>query len=125
MHVHVGRRDFDNLPRTNGHGYTLTMAAQSSLPSAPIAVVVQVVRGQAGEREKRFTAGFKVGRSRECDLQIEENCVSRVPSACQIRRLAVVARKDMESANGTFMNGVRIQDAPIFTVTGGVWKNTE
>jgi len=84
----------------------------TSSPSAPIAVVVQVVRGQTGERKKRFTAGFKVGRSRECDLQIEENCVSRVHLHVRFDG-GQWWLKDMESANGTFMNGVRIQEAPL------------
>jgi membrane-bound lytic murein transglycosylase D len=84
----------------------------TSSPAAPIAVVVQVVKGQAGERKKRFTAGFKVGRSRECDLQIEENSVSRIHLHVRFdgRQWWL---KDLESANGTFMNGVRIQEVPL------------
>ncbi|MCX5883092.1 MAG: FHA domain-containing protein [Deltaproteobacteria bacterium] len=82
----------------------------TSSPSTPIAIVVQVVRGQAGEKKKRFTAGFKVGRSRECDLQIGENCVSRVHLHVRFDS-GQWWLKDLESANGTFMNGVRIQEA--------------
>ena len=83
-----------------------------SSPPMPFAVIVQVVRGQAGEREKRFTADFTVGRSKECDLQIEENCVSRVHLHVEFVN-GQWRLKDMESANGTFMNGVRIQEAPL------------
>ncbi|MBI5590681.1 MAG: FHA domain-containing protein [Deltaproteobacteria bacterium] len=84
----------------------------TSSPSTPIAVVVQVVRGHAGEKEKRFTEGFTVGRSQECDLRIAENCVSRVHLQVRFDG-GQWWLKDMESANGTFMNGVRIQEAPL------------
>lgn len=83
---------------------------ETSSPSAPVAVIVQVVRGQAGEREKRFTAGFVVGRSRECDLRIAESCVSR-RHLCVDFKGGQCRIKDLESANGTFLKGERIQEA--------------
>ncbi len=84
----------------------------TSSPSTPVAVIVQVVRGQAGEREKRFTAGFVVGRSRECDLRIADSCVSRHHLRVDFKG-GQCWIKDLESANGTFLNGERIQEAPL------------
>ena len=81
-------------------------------PSTLIAVVVQVVRGQAGEKEKRFTAGFIVGRSSECDLRISESCVSRHHLRVDFKG-GQCWLKDLESANGTFLYGERIQEAPL------------
>jgi membrane-bound lytic murein transglycosylase D len=77
-----------------------------------VAVLVKVIQGQARENEKRFTSTFQVGRSKECDLQILEVCVSRV-------HLQVILEngewrlKDLESANGTFMDGAGISDASL------------
>jgi membrane-bound lytic murein transglycosylase D len=75
-----------------------------------VAILVKVIQGQSRENEKRFTGTFQVGRSKECDLQILETCVSRV-------HLQVILEngewrlKDLESANGTFMDGAGISEA--------------
>ena len=75
-------------------------------------VLVKVTKGQARETEKRFTSTFFVGRGKECDLQIADTCVSRhhlqVSFDGKIWRM-----KDLESANGTLVNGSRIQEAPL------------
>jgi membrane-bound lytic murein transglycosylase D len=81
-------------------------------PSTPIAVIVQVVRGQTDEREKRFTAGFIVGRSSECDLRISESCVSRHHMRVDFKG-GQCWLKDLDSANGTFLNSERIEEAPL------------
>lgn len=84
----------------------------TATPYAPPAVCVRVVRGEAGEREKRFTDGFLIGRTRDCDLQIAENCVSRHHLRVDIKGDQWWL-KDLESANGTFLNGERIVEAPL------------
>lgn len=80
------------------------------IPSTPLAVLATVVRGRSAVSEKRFTSGFMIGRTSECDLQISESCVSRhhlridfVNGQCRMQ--------DLGSANGTFLNGERIQEA--------------
>ena len=76
----------------------------------PPPILVKVIRGQAREFEKRFTGTFLVGRTKECDLQLNEDCISR-------NHLQVVfdgsqwRLKDLGSTNGTFLNGERIQEA--------------
>jgi pSer/pThr/pTyr-binding forkhead associated (FHA) protein/soluble lytic murein transglycosylase-like protein len=79
---------------------------------ADFPVLVEVKKGQARESVKRFTSTFVVGRSRECDLQLHETCVSR-------KHLKVAfdgeqwSLHDLESANGTFVNGFRVQHLPL------------
>jgi membrane-bound lytic murein transglycosylase D len=79
---------------------------------SPYSVLVEVIKGQARESVKRFTGTFLIGRSSECDIQLHENCVSR-------KHLKVTfdgkqwMLQDLESANGTFMNGLRIQHLPL------------
>jgi len=75
-------------------------------------VVAKVLRGNGPAGEIRCDGSFTIGRSRECDVQIMESCVSRI-------HLQVILEngewrlKDLESANGTFLNGERIQEAPL------------
>ena len=73
------------------------------------AMLVKVIKGQARESEKRFTGTFLVGRTKECDIQVTESSVSR--NHLQISFDGKQWRvKDLESANGTFLNGARIHD---------------
>jgi pSer/pThr/pTyr-binding forkhead associated (FHA) protein len=43
----------------------------------PPPIVVRVIKGEAHEREKRFTEAFLIGRLKDCQLQISDSCVSR------------------------------------------------
>jgi len=81
-------------------------------PSPSIAINVRVVNGRTEVREKRFTAGFIVGRSSECDLQISESCISRLHVSVEFRG-GQCWLKDLDSVNGTFVNGARISEAPL------------
>ena len=81
--------------------------------SPPVAgVVVTVARGRAETGERRFTQGFIVGRSEECDLRVSGDCVSR-----QHLRVDIVDGQcratDLNSANGTYLNGERIGNVTI------------
>jgi len=79
-------------------------------PSPPaVAVLARVMRGKAQEGEKRFTGNFTIGRSPDCDFQILEGSVSR--HHLQVIRDGEWWRlKDLASANGTFLEGVRFQE---------------
>ncbi len=81
-------------------------------PKPAPAVLVQVIRGKAREAEKRFTATFFIGRSKDCDLQILETSVSRnhLQVICDGEQWRL---KDLASANGTLLEGVKIQEVPL------------
>lgn len=74
--------------------------------------MLRVTKGQARDTEKRFSASFLIGRGKECDLQLTDTCVSR-------QHLQVIFDgerwwlKDLGSANGTLVNGLRIQEMPL------------
>ncbi len=76
------------------------------------AVLVKVIKGQAQEIEKRFTDTFLIGRGKDCNLQIRDSCISRnhVQIIYDGERWQV---KDIGSANGTYVNGIRIQEVPL------------
>jgi pSer/pThr/pTyr-binding forkhead associated (FHA) protein len=77
-------------------------------PAPPL--IVKVIKGEAREGEKRFTEDFLIGRHSDSDLQIQDSRVSRVHARIffEGNRWRV---KDMESANGTYLEGVRVQEA--------------
>ena len=76
-------------------------------------IVIRLTDG----RELRFGRPFTVGRSPDCDVQVDDEHVSR-----KHVRIAVMDGQwtitDQQSANGLFLNGARIGGAPIDS--GGV-----
>jgi membrane-bound lytic murein transglycosylase D len=76
-------------------------------------IVIRLTDG----RELRFARPFVVGRSPECDVQVDDEHVSR-----RHVRIAVVDGQwtvtDLQSANGIFLNGARVAGAPVDS--GGV-----
>jgi len=71
-------------------------------------ILLRVTKGQARDTEKRFTDTFVIGRGKECDFQFQDICVSR--NHLQVHfdgeRWWL---KDLESGNGTLVNGLKIQ----------------
>jgi membrane-bound lytic murein transglycosylase D len=75
-------------------------------------IIVNVITEGKPLEGLRFTASFCIGRSKGCDLVIKHEVVSR--------KHVLVAfdggkwfLKDLESGNGTFINGVRVHQAEL------------
>lgn len=62
---------------------------------------------------------WKIGRSVECSFAVEAPQLSREHAEISLRG-PVVALRDLRSTNGTYLNGVRIQQAPL--VPGSVFR---
>ncbi len=77
-----------------------------------VSLVVRVVRGRAAAAESRFTGSFVIGRSRECDLQVTDGSVSRRHLRISLADGRCILQ-DLASANGTFLNGVRVSETVI------------
>src|SRR5438045_7925299 len=74
-------------------------------------VTLVVQKGPALTRAIRLTAGETiVGRSRDCDLCIPSSNISRRHCLIALTNGQVTV-EDLSSANGTFLNGVRITGA--------------
>jgi pSer/pThr/pTyr-binding forkhead associated (FHA) protein len=75
-------------------------------------VLALVKQGEATESMKRFTETFTIGRHKDNDLQVGDSCVSKkhVQISFDGSRWWI---KDMDSANGTYLFGIRIQEAPL------------
>ena len=65
---------------------------------------------EAGERE--FTGRVRIGRDPGCDLRINDQGVSRVHAEL-FRAGGQWFVRDLGSSNGTFLDGARVQEAPL------------
>jgi membrane-bound lytic murein transglycosylase D len=78
-------------------------------PSAP-PVYVRIQQGTVWSEERRFTGTFRIGRDLECEMPIVEQVVSKVHAEvrCEEGQWWLV---DLQSRNGTYLNGERIERA--------------
>lgn len=79
-------------------------------------IKVKIERGNTAKKEFYFDKSFTVGRSSECSIQIDQGVVSRV-------HIEVIFDgekwwiSDKHSSNGTFLNGKKILNAELNTIT--------
>jgi hypothetical protein len=95
-------------------------AARGQTPEAPPATALRVQT--ADDRAFRFTQPFHVGREHDCEVRLEDVHVSRrhVLVTCDG---GVWRFRDLQSANGVFIDGRRVQAGPIgegLTMTLGI-----
>ncbi len=84
------------------------MATKS--PSVPSSVRVRLQDGSSWGEPRRFTATFRLGRSPDCELVLSAPAVSKIHAEVRLEegRWWLV---DLQSRNGTFLNGERIDRA--------------
>lgn len=79
-------------------------------PAPPL--LIKILRGSARERERTFSSSIRIGRSPDCEFQILDRATSKV----HVKLNAEEGQwwiQDCGSKNGTFLNGKKIQHAPI------------
>lgn len=81
------------------------------LPSVPPALVV-IYGAQLGKAYYLQSAELVLGRSAACDIQLPEDSVSRRHARVTVAR-HVVTVSDLDSTNGLFVNGHRVQRAEL------------
>jgi hypothetical protein len=59
------------------------------------------------------TDAVTVGRSRECDVVVGEETVSRFHAELRHREGHTWVVRDLDSTNGTWLNGARVREAPV------------
>ncbi|MFQ5484552.1 MAG: FHA domain-containing protein, partial [Desulfobacterales bacterium] len=98
--------------------------------SNPPVISVHIEKGDTEKIDYHFSEPFRIGRDNSCHLQISDHMVSRFHAEI----LFIGGRwwiQDLQSANGTFVNGSKIDkvalddqshielsnDGPVFTLT--------
>lgn len=79
-------------------------------PIVKSAVRVRIDKGEARQSTARFERQFTIGRGRHCDIQFENPGVSATHVEIECRGQNWYVR-DLNSTNGTFLDGVRIDTA--------------
>jgi pSer/pThr/pTyr-binding forkhead associated (FHA) protein len=87
------------------------MARKTAPPSPPF-VQVRLQEGSSWGEPRLFASTFRIGRSPECDLVLPVPAVSKSHAEVRFedRRWWLV---DLQSRNGTYLNGERIDRAPV------------
>ncbi len=103
----------DKLTFGSEHGPEICLhfkPGQPPQPQAIPAVHIRLEKGEALRRWGRFSRNFTIGRSNDCDVQLNDPLVS-------LRHARVIwdrdrwCIEDLQSKNGTFLNGTRVQNA--------------
>ena len=88
------------------------MAIQSATPS----IKVRIEKGKAEKTDFSFTKPFRVGRDKSCELRIDDPEVSRFHAEIWFLRDKWLIL-DLESANGTFVDGKKVERSPLVSNT--------
>jgi membrane-bound lytic murein transglycosylase D len=83
---------------------------------APQPLIVQMKQGNGALSRAVFTDAFKIGRDKTCQFQVKDSAVSRFHVEIRFDGDAWQIR-DLDSANGSYLNGNRIKDAEISSKT--------
>jgi hypothetical protein len=86
------------------------------MQSEPPLVCVHVERGESNARDFNFRRSFRVGRDENCDLQLSDSMVSRFHAEINFEGGSWWVR-DLNSTNGTYVEGVRIDQVPLARTT--------
>lgn len=80
-------------------------------------VFLEVRTGPPDALHKRFAlpaAGVRVGRSPEADLALNVATLSRFHAEIRPAEVGFWSVRDLKSSNGTFVNGKRVNESPLF-----------
>jgi len=84
------------------------MVSQTAVPS----IRVTIEKGKAEKSDFSFTKPFRIGRDKSCELQIDDPAVSRFHAEIWFLRDKWWIL-DLESANGTFVDGKKVERSPL------------
>ena len=71
------------------------------------------IEGSDGDRHTfQFERTFRIGRTTDCEISLPEDCVSRTHAEIAFEDGEWLIR-DLQSSNGTYVNGQRIKSAPV------------
>jgi hypothetical protein len=87
----------------------------TSIYSKPPAIRVQVEKGAADRGQYLFTGPFRLGRDPSCEIRLSDTAVSRFHAEVWFAdgQWWIL---DLQSANGSFLDGKRVERSPILTL---------
>jgi len=89
--------------------------AKTSTASGPPPIRVRIERGTADKSEYVFTQPFRCGRDKSCEVRLADTAVSRFHAEFWFSdgKWWIL---DLQSANGSYVDGRRVERAPIATL---------
>ena len=76
------------------------------------AVRLKIEKGKADKTDFYFTEPFRIGRDKNCEVQVSDPTVSRLHAEISFEGGGWWVR-DLQSANGTFLDGREVERAPL------------
>lgn len=95
-----------------GHGQRAPLERATHVRGALPRLVLRGLSGPVLGRSFPLRDGMLLGRSRECDVFIESQEISRQHARLRVRPDSVLV-EDLASTNGTFVNDERVTTAPV------------
>jgi membrane-bound lytic murein transglycosylase D len=86
--------------------------ADKTIQKKILTMRVKVLRGTANKKEFSFTEPFCIGREDPCQIQVQDNSVSRIHAEVYLREGCWWIR-DLNSANGILEDGQKIDRLPL------------
>jgi soluble lytic murein transglycosylase-like protein len=92
------------------------MSSPAPLPLSSVSIDVSIGAVGSGQRELSFAHPFRIGRSSDCDVCIENDYVSRVHAEV-IFQEGFWWIRDLNSSNGLYVDGKRVERIPFSRAT--------
>lgn len=92
------------------------MTENGTLRDSPAKIYVSVIKGDADRQEFSFTDSFSIGRDEDCEIQVRDSSVSRIHAEIYFSEGRWWIR-DLNSANGTLVDGKKIDRLPLLRST--------
>src|SRR4029079_13004571 len=90
---------------------TVLGSPPAMVPTPPI-LTVELLEGDVPSFRRFFSGSFSIGRGVDCALRIESQEVSRTHAELYVRDGGWWIR-DLKSTNGTWLDGERVDEAPV------------
>jgi len=87
-----------------------------TLRDSPPKIWVSIKKGEADQQEFSFADSFSIGRDEDCEIQVKDSSVSRVHAEVYFHEGRWWIR-DLNSANGTLVDGKKIDRLPLLRST--------